>query len=116
MRVSTRRKKKGASSGSYSNSKNSVDPVAALVASLACVTRSPQLVISSSSSPSSAAAAGATPAAEEEEEEEKTFVLPPQPLALTVVRRCSSVASLASDPRSFDPCAEIDNGAGSAVV
>jgi len=95
VRVS-RRRKGGASGGSYSNS---VDPVAALVASLACVTRSPQLLVVSSADSAAAAGVGA----------EKT--LPPQPLALTVVRRCSSVASLASDPRSFDPCAEIDESA-----
>ena len=105
VRVS--RQRKGASGG-YSN-KNSVDPVAALVASLACVTRSPQLVISSSSRGGEGEAAAA--AARAATAEEKTFVLPPQPLALTVVRRCSSVASLASDPRSFDPCAEIDEAA-----
>lgn len=112
VRVS-RQRRKGAKSGgggsySSSSSKNSVDPVAALVASLACVTRSPQLVISSSSSSRGGqgeAAAAATGGADE------TVVLPPQPLALTVVRRCHSVASLASDPRSFDPCAEIDAAA-----
>ena len=103
--------------GSYSSSAPSTDPVAALVASLACVTRSPQLVVlssSPSSSPSSSSAAAAERGGgqgKEEEEEGQTSeerTLPPQPLTLTVVRRCSSVASLASDPRSFDPRAEIE--------
>ena len=79
VRVSRKRNKSGGSYSSSlsSSSSSSLDPVAALVASLACVTRSPPL-------------------------SDKTV-----PLALTVVRRCSSVASLASDPRSFDPRSEI---------
>lgn len=102
VRVS-RQKKSKASNGSYTNS---LDPVAALVASLACVTRSPQLVLSSSSRGGEVGVAAAAPA-----EEERTLFLPPQPLALSVVRRCPSAASLASDPRSFDPCTEIEEAA-----